>query len=392
MLLCGVSLLTLAAGRAPAEDGADAAVPDVATLVAAHEQTLGLIHTIDLKMETHGRDFIGPLAERGETHVASIRWSRKGDLERIRSTRHEGLTTNSGLPNNLVDVFLNRTEMKMLRNWDPANPQKVTLDRQGTVRGYVEARTAAVGSTDPAFPLLLTFSLGDAGKPRRTLRELVARSGKADVKRVDVDGTPVWRIRLFHPGSGGKSAPSGSYLDVCLDPRAGYLCRRFVEHRASQTVYDATTQKKRKVDIDQVTTIEGFQDLGDGVWFPLSAKYEFMRGDHKKPTHVGRFALRDVRVNQPLPPETFDFTFPENVIVYHQPVGGKPQIDVYGKNNQVVKTFDDPKKLRGYIEAHTEYPAHVAGWFGSFKMVGALVTMLLVGIVFVQKHRRSKSA
>ena len=315
--------------RTSLADGAELS-EQVRTVLDAHESALGLIHSLDLRIDVHGWDNVGPRVKQGRTEILSARWSRKGPLERIRTEVHERQRDERGRPVNLADIFRDGSKTRILRNWDPADPQPIAPGRQGTVSAYVEDQAASVGDYDPACSLLLSFSLGvssgGSSPARHTLADLVRRAPKLHfLNRVPQDGGELWQIRLDHPGRDGEAAPAGNYVDVVLDPAANYLARRLTVHIASQQVVDFESRQRRTVAVDMISEVKKFHSCGDGVFFPIESEYRYVRSDHETPTMVSTFVVKDLQVNEPLAADAFDFRFPEHARVVYKPVDATPK-------------------------------------------------------------------
>jgi hypothetical protein len=138
-------------------------------------------------------------------------------------------------------------------------------------------------------------------------------------------------------------------VDVVLDPAANYLARRLTVHIASQQVVDFESRQRRTVSVDMISEVKEFRSCGDGVFFPTESEYRYVRSDHETPTMVSTFVVKDLRVNEPLAAEAFDFRFPEHAIVVHKPVGGVPKRQLWGSDNQPVRTITSGKDLPLFI-------------------------------------------
>ncbi len=73
----------------------------------------------------------------------------------------------------------------------------------------------------------------------------------------------------------------------------------------------------------------------------------------RRPNSTRKLVTKFTRIviNQPLPPEAFDFRIPENaVIVHYDPdTNETKQVLIYGKNNQVARTFT-PEEYNEYLQ------------------------------------------
>ena len=364
--------------RTSRADGAEVS-DQIRTVLDAHERALGLIHSLDLRIDVQGWDNVGPRVKQGRTEILSARWSRKGTLERIRTELHGRQRDEKGRPVNLADIFRDGSKTRILRNWDPADPQPITPRHQGTVSAYVEDQTASVGDHDPACSLLLAFPLGGSYPARHTLADLVRQAPKVHfLNRIPQDGGELWQIRLDHPGRDGQPAPAGSYVDVVLDPAANYLAQRLTVHIASQQVVDFESRQRRTVSVDMITEIKRFHSCGDGVFFPIESEYRFVRSDHKSPTMVSTFSVKDLRVNEPLAADAFDFRFPEHAIVVHKPVNGVPKRQLWGGDNQPIRTITSMKDLHPFVSG-----SRSGRWIGTC----VAIAMTCAGLLWFLVHR-----
>ncbi len=306
--------------------------PECQALIDAHSQTLELIRTIQVKLVT--RIVAGKIESRKQ--VNEIWWSRDGQRERIRRVSDMLNPTADGRPRGISDALLDGDTYKWLRNWDPKSPQKITPVDQGTVRAMVGPQTGInPAGLAPSHALLFEVYPG----PRRTLHELAEVSPTVTCKgKVQVDGRELWLISLETPEE-TTATTTKRYFDVYLDPRAGYMVRKVVMTAPRVLLGDGTTTKDR--DVNEVVD---FKDLGGGIFVPT--KITTKAGP---PGNLGtEMVVTSIKVNEPIPPETFEMEWPKYAAVhYYPPVDGKLKMEVWG-DGKSLREFHGPTDLRAF--------------------------------------------
>jgi len=275
--------------------------PQCQALIDAHSQMLDRIRTIEVQYTV---DFI----DGTDFKAASTWWSRDGRRERIRRVAPSIGPTSDGRPRGISDLLMDGATYKSLRNWDPENPQKITPSRQGTVRAFVAAQTNTnVGVLAPSQQLL--FEVDD--RPRRTLAELASVSPRVTYKaKVEVDGRELCLISLETPEE-TTATTTKRYFDVYLDPRAGYMIRKLVVN--APRIMRSNGEIGKNYHVHEVVEVKEF---GDGIFMPI--RIRIGTADE----WVTEFAVKSVKINEPIADETFEMRWPKYAVVVHQSLGG----------------------------------------------------------------------
>ena len=241
-------------------------------IVDGNQQALGLIHQLELEMHNVRQNYLS--GERyGEPTKSVWKWAHKGKFERL-CYRDGSPPTEDGRPRDLYDWFIDGAEKKLLRNWDPDNPQSITPINQGTVVGGIYPDDGLAPTFDVTRFLLWTFST-DSSDERRTLQDFIAESSQAElVGQTQIDGHPVWHIRATHPGMNGQER-KGFYFEFFIDPSVNFAVRRVIEHQASFQKEINGIQETYNLDITR--TVKKFQSFAGGIFVPLNIESQTVR-------------------------------------------------------------------------------------------------------------------
>lgn len=317
-------------------------------LVQGNQQALGLVHELELVMR-HTRQNYMSGEHYGEPTEFVWKWAKKGDLERLRYS--DGLTpTDDGRPRDLYDWFIDGSEKRLLRNWDPENPQSITPINQGTVRATIYRNDGKAPIFDATRFLLWTFST-NASDERRTLQEFVAESPRAKLLgRTEIDGHAVWHIRADHPGLHGQEM-KGFYFDFFVDPSLNFAVRRVIEHKPGFQMEINGVEETYNIDIPR--TVKEFKSVGGGVYVPLEIESKTVAHTSDQRRVITRTEVEDLVVNEPLSRDAFAFRFPENTLVaYYPPVSpDKQRVVLWGPENRPAKEIEGPGDVPGVKEA-----------------------------------------
>lgn len=366
------------------------ASPTIEALVEANESYIGLIHEVEFEIDLEGERFTpNPVPS---THFATWHWAWRGPLERVRSVDLNVAPRDDGLPNNLIDVLRDGKESRVLRNWDPTRPQKITAARQGTVKATISPQTRNVQGRDVMQFLLWSHGLLVQPSERVSLRQLVDESAPPAelLGQAEVSGSACWQIRAHRPSAPGDEA-LGNQIDVYIDPSVNFAVR-MADIRQTITV-PAEDGKPSQDVVHMVREVLAFKDYGDGVFVPESVELRnYENGVDDAPASVIRGTVRSVRVNQPLSDDAFAFAFPENARVMHEPpVNGRRRVQLWGADNRPIK------EIRGVEDIPLE-PEEQSGdaWLSptarAWLVILAIVNAVLIGFMFWRRaHRRRRS-
>ena len=289
--------------------------PDCQALIDANLQTLGLIRTIQVNYTITGRN----------ERPTEVFWSREGNRERIQQVGGHLEPTPDGRPRNLSDVLIDDGVYKYLRNWDPRNPQKITPTKPGTVRAATGPHTNVNASlVTPSRQLLFEVEY----KPRRTLAELAKVSPKITYQgKVELEGRELRLISLEYPEDAIYKMGKRD-IDVYLDPAAGYMVRKMVGHIPNWIVSNGPP-----VNVVHAHEVLEFKDFGGGIFVPIKIRH----GEADK--WLSETVVKSIKINEPIPPETFELNWPKYAQVRHlPPVNGRIKIEVWGDGKPIRET------------------------------------------------------
>lgn len=306
-------------------------------LAESNASAIGLIHEVDFKLELELQLFEGPNATARPRHTETLRLSQRGSVKRVRNRSYA--TSEDGTVTTTVrfrDTIQEASREKYLSGWNPDSPPLITPLEQHGVHGVIRPRRPAVSARDPAEFLFLGFApVGENGS-NYSLTELVEQASRAEVLgRPAVDGRELWLIRVFNPNREGLP-DSRSYKDFFLDPSVNFMVRKRVVHWEDAPYSDPDGASSTSP-ADLITEITEFEDLGDGVFFPVAMVHRWSRPELYGGKQLGelRGQVVDLTVNTILPPDALNFAFPENLLVRHYPpVDGKLKVEVWGPDNE----------------------------------------------------------
>lgn len=298
---------------------------DCQALIDANSHTLGLVRTIQVSYT------ITPTAG-GDKRPCEMWWAREGARERIRRVGGHIEPTSDGRPRDIDDLLIDGPVYKWLQNWDPKHPQKITPTKQGTVRAIVGPQTN-VNRANIAPSQQLHFEVDFM--PRRTLSELAKVSTNVSCqRRVQFDGRELLLISLESPDDSAYSLGK-RYFDVYLDPAAGYMMRKIVVKAPKVVIAN-----QPPTSVSYASEVLEFEDFGNGVFVPT--KIRKGSGDR----WGTELTVTSLKVNEPIPPGTFEWRWPKFVAVTHEPpVHGKYKVEIWGDDKPVaeIKRVQDLK-------------------------------------------------
>ena len=359
--------------------------PDCQALIDANTQTLGLVRTIQVNCtiaSTGG----------GRKQVTELWWAREGARERIRRVGGHIEPTADGRPRDIEDILIDGPVYKWLQNWDPKNPQKITPTEQGTVSAATGPQTNVSGvNIAPSHQLL--FEVED--RPRRTLAELARVSPKVTCKgKVELEGRELRLISLEYPEEDAIYQMGKRHIDVYLDPAAGYMIRKIVVDVAGKIVSDGPPRS-----FVHAHEVLEFKDFGGGIFVPIKIR-------HTAPKLLSETVVKSIKINEPIPPETFELHWPKYAAIKHYPpVNGRFKIELWGDDEPVAEI----KKVQDFdvVEAELRKDPRVAAELGPLPgaplppprsmmiklslALGALVA-IMIGLVLYRRIREQAAA
>lgn len=351
---------------------------DLKTIVEAHTNSLGLIHSIDIT----GDFIIDPTP--GEPppkfpFTYSWRWAREGDRERLRCKIDYFGTDNLGRPLGLGDLYREGREQKVLMNWDPIKPQKITPLRQGTVNATIEPRSPVVASpfTDPRTTLGHNVQLNDKDFPQ-TVADFVRLSPSATLRgRVPYGDHQVWLIRAEAPGGNPKN-----YLDLFFDPTVNFALRKVVAHNGDYENHGT------RMTFESVQDSMDYDDRGNGIFVPKKVELRSADLDGKNFRRVVA-TVKVKSLNEPLSADAFDFQFPKHATVRHMPPkGNRVDVTVWGDGKPALEVKTD-EQLFAYARENGFEDDEVGSRFYYYLAAIPLVALASAAAWWVKKRRQS---
>ena len=323
--------------------------PTLADVVSAHEAALGSIHKIELTMRHDNRYFASgkPLSEPDSW---TWHWAKDGSTQRMRF-RTEPAVRSDGLPDGIYDLLADDREVRMLQNWDPDAPQKITPLNQGSLSAQISQRDR--GSPFVANPekhLLWRFDFDVVGESW-SLGDLVRESGVAELAgKADIDGHPTWHIRVLDPKSGGTVMP-GFGFDIFVDPAVNFFVRRVIEHH--RDIKQEINGVEETYPIDVTRTVTTFHDAGGGVFVPTSMKFRAVSGSSDQREMACETSVTELKVNEDLSPGALDFRFPEDALVIYSPPLSptRQRVVLWGPDNLPRKEITNRHDIPGFEAA-----------------------------------------
>jgi hypothetical protein len=253
--------------------------------------------------------------------------------------------------------------------------QRLTqFTRQSASKGRGKARAdirhasnPAVGDCDVWLLGLLAFRGPDSGTVVSFDELLNTPHQLHQVRRVVEAGRELVYVELEH---------STSHRKFWFDPAVNYLVRKLVG-----------TTKGQPTEFRSVLEVTRFKELEPGLFFPerVEARY-FYNGDNPLSNNVVVFA--DVRVNRPLPPETFQLRLPAGTTVTDNLQGKVYDVNEDGKPVGPVRSLFTATSSGITPRAPTlEEPASTTSW-----ILPASLGVLLVAVILWVRRRRGQTS
>jgi len=370
--------------------------PTLADVVSAHESALGLIHSIELTLSHESQYFAGG-KQALEPHSWSWHWVQCGSTERIRY-RTQPSSRDNGLPEGIYDFLADRNEVRMLRNWDPSDPQEITPLDQGSVSAVIRPRDRTppfVADTERF--LLWQFNFG-ANDESRSLSDLVRESGTAElVGKAEINGHATWHIRVVDPKAGGKFLSRWGF-DIFVDPAVNFNVRRVIEHH--QDVRQLINGIEETFPIDLTRTVLSFRGAGDGVFVPTAMEYRLVASTSDGREEVTSTSVSNLKINEPLSPGALDFQFPEHALVIYSPPQTPTQqrVVLWGAANMPSKEIKGAVDLPGFEEAQkkAQQQPGMNGTVqpfrreGSWLLIANILGIVVLCVIYITRKLRAK--
>lgn len=349
----------------------------VQSLVEAQQSAVGLIHSLDVELYFYEP---GANAKPASQPTQVWRWSKQGQVERIRHRSLLVAPRPDGRPLNLTDVLFDGKEARVLYNWDPRHPQEITPAEQGTVEAWTEPQTRNVpGGCNPALFALHSFQLNPQDG-RRTLGELVSESPEAVLlERRPAGDHGVWTIRVKHPGIDGEFV--GSYIDIAIDRSVNFHVRRATTHVAG--IKDAAG---KPAGYEIVREVMRFRDFGNGVFFPEKVEMRVFPSSRSAEPMITPVTLKVLSLNTALSDDALGFAFPEHALVRHfPPQDGKVRVELWGPGNRPLKEVTKFEDLSSFLPSARASAQSRVAWKAVANIV--ILAIFIAGVVIYRRVR-----
>jgi hypothetical protein len=311
-------------------------------LLAGHRSHLDAIERVSLRLEITIEHFVRGerIPTTGNPNPSWI-WARSHELERLRY--RESLP--SGDPerkDETYDWFVSPTETRLLMNAIPGASRLEPGEHDHVVASIMPRMETAPGR-DASRMLLWTFAASPSD-PRRTLEQLCRTS--ADVRMIGpgkIRAVSGWLIRVAHPEAQTKYP--GNYHEVLIDPARRFSVVAVVEHLGRFQKRIGRELEDYELTVTRV--VDRFTERGDGLLIPaeLTLWEETTLTDQRYA--INRLTVHDLKVNDEVPDEEFDFRFPENAVVTVDPPLHPDRRTAYlwGKDNQPAREIQSVRDL-----------------------------------------------
>ncbi|MEX2167713.1 MAG: hypothetical protein WD851_00255 [Pirellulales bacterium] len=367
--------------------------PSVEDLVSANQAAVESVRYLDMRIEVYRTGWRGGRLDK-PIHLSTQRWSKDLDRERQRYRQHFGRQPDAeGNPQNLGDLIESPDQRRVLLNWDPLQPRRITPHKQRTVRAYFEPPSPNLPGpfSNPAASFALFQIQGNLDDTRWTLAQLVAASPSVEVSELTGErGKRLWQLAISHPDNKTNGRFTKSRYEIVLDPSVNYLASRVVAYIA-----DTDPSPDSIVPIRMEREVTEFGQTRDGTYFPKRAvarMYDGTAAPEAPPASEQLRVAEDVLINAELPSDAFDFTFPENAVVTQLPaVDGSYPLHVWGPDDKPARTytgdyhdfrFPDPEEL---AQEFAE-PFQALYRFAAMAITAAIMVALVI-LIYMRRRR-----
>jgi outer membrane lipoprotein-sorting protein len=199
--------------------------------------------------------------------------------------------------------------------------------------------------------------------------ELLNIASKAQkTERVTVNGTEFIVVHLvFDPVKNNTKGWTGT---VYFDPRVNYLIRKVVYSHASG-------------ELNRTEEVVTFKDCQSGIFFPesISSTSENSSGISK---------LSDIKVNEPLPKDIFQFRYPDGVIMTDSINGTQYRVDAEGRATSTPNLLghDTPPPAKNNVETEPGTETKTEPLSVSRYILPLSVCVLFISLFLVYIRRR----
>ena len=182
-----------------------------------------------------------------------------------------------------------------------------------------------------------------------SLSDFLEKSPSVESKGEAVlSGKKLLWIRAALPAAPDFVPDANCYCDVYFDPAANFHIAMTSTRVPVPTLGDAPAPR-----IVSTLEVKRFQDLGNGVFFPLEIEGRAFKEGQVEPISVYRIEVDDLHVNEELSSDAFDFSFPKYAIVLtNPPMEGRARSRLWGDNDRPMGDLTDYSSLIKLAEEH----------------------------------------
>jgi hypothetical protein len=350
-------------------------VKDAALLGDANANAIAAVFSIraSITQETKSR------AEPGSAWRNAIEYEwlmgQPEKIERVRMRNHLR-PDRDGRPTGICDTLVENGKYRLLWNWDPQHPQKLSATERGTCRGEIGlVKGAFPGTINGRGPLLWLIYVNPV---TRDLRDAIRASPKTSLKEhVDLNGVDCALVTIETPDAEGQKW----HYQVYLDRRKGFAIRRV----KSSAMGIKVVGREIPIDVTDISEVTEFQEPKPRIYVPRVVQVD--RSDSK---YLMRYRVENVVVNEPLPGAAAAFAFPEWCIVSNYQSG---KTEVYGKENTPTASFANATDWRQWSADHQPVP-HGSSWkyarIGSWLWLNVPLLVAFAAFVIWRGFRRKR--
>ncbi len=366
-----LGLLVLSGGSVLAKDAQPTAptdasrTPSLTEIAKANDAAWEAIKSVDMVYGITSQ-IVNNGKKGREVRSTDIHWSKEENRERLRGCfQRAELKFDDFCPadnSEYEDYFLDGKTARYLWDSDPKNNDKgeLSCQNQKGLHGEVRSEMPRMLADHERAPQLLRYrrwkiqspSGSVTNGPSLTLSEII-NSDKWKVslkgKETTSAGDNLWLVHAVYLPKDGKDTLAGSYMDIYVNADKNFLMQK-----VSSYATNVATKAGQRIGIYFTEEVKEFQNCGHGIYFPRRVEYRLIGTADQITSENGLYVTQvatKLSVNSPLPADTFDFRFPENMVVQQlSPENGPVRFLLWGPDNKPAKEFDTGREVNQYAE------------------------------------------
>lgn len=355
--------------------------PTVQDLVAAHDSTLQLIQSADIEV-------VFQQAERFDAADADFRYRDSRKYHLLFSGAQQRLTEVAlGTPRPstgfYTDSYTDGRVRWTLLDYDRDRPPRITpLKTTGAEGGIILETVGRIRS--PLEFMLLLFRPG-SGKPLagNMLRHFVTAFERAEVSGQElIEENRCWKLRLHGPAPSLDLSDPKDFVDLFIDPQAGFRVRQQNVHFAHFNIVNPSGNGTTIGTYDSVSRVGTFREHAPGVFLPEEG-LAWVVPETRGRLLIGRCTFKVNSVNAPVAAAAFHFEFPEYLRVADLREPSNPKLYVWDKENKPGVQFtstDDLLRFRHLDRAPSRWKIFAS-------VIAVLLTITALSTIVYRKYR-----